>query len=151
MDVLWLPHPTLFAELLASTEDYAPQRHPTSPVYNFGFFFAQGANAEAFFGCLVREWDRRTLLQRALGHAVELASDQRFLYNAARRAPNAPRCGALSVRNNGRGLPIERHDGPGAEGMYVEENVKVSAEEIERYGYAASTTETLVRYNKAWK
>ena len=98
MDVLWLPHPTLFAELLASTEDYAPQRHPTSPVYNFGFFFAQGANAEAFFGCLVREWDRRTLLQRALGHAVELASDQRFLYNAARRAPNAPRCGVLSVR-----------------------------------------------------
>ena len=29
--------------------------------------------------------------------------------------------GALSVRNNGRGLPIERYDGPGAEGMYVPE------------------------------
>ena len=29
--------------------------------------------------------------------------------------------GVLSVRNNGRGLPIERYDGAGAEGLYVPE------------------------------
>ena len=37
--------PRLLADLLASTEDYAPQRHPMTPVYNFGFFYAQGPRA----------------------------------------------------------------------------------------------------------
>lgn len=97
-DVLWMPSPALFADLLTSSEDYAPQRHPMTPVYNFGFFFAQGARAESFFGCLVHEWERRTLRARTTGAAVEIASDQRFLYDTAIRKRNSPSCGPLSVR-----------------------------------------------------
>ena len=71
------------SQLLQSTdEDFAPMRHPMTPVWNFGFFFAQGGRSSSFFECGVRMWERKQLLAR---HAGDSRTDiginqQRFVY-----------------------------------------------------------------------
>ena len=101
-DVLWMPGARM-AELISPSAsdkpfDFAPQRHPMTPVYNFGFFFAQGPTATSFFSCVVGEWERRQLEARLSGRPVEIASDQRFLYDTARRTRHTPDCGHLRVK-----------------------------------------------------
>lgn len=104
-DVVWLPGMgrQLFEHLLAPTADpfdFAPQRHPMTPVWNFGFFLGQGAAAAAFFECVVRRWELKHLSARLEGKHVDIGSDQRFLWDLWRRRS----CGALRVRKLPLGL-----------------------------------------------
>jgi hypothetical protein len=75
-DVLWMPGDGLARHLLTIAEDFAPQRHPMTPVWNFGFFFARGPRAADFFGCGVRMWERRLLAARHAGKPIDIGSDQ---------------------------------------------------------------------------
>ena len=93
-DVLWMPGDGLATHILATTEDFAPQRHPMTPVWNFGFFYAHGKRSSNFFGCGIRHWERRHLAARHAGKAVDIGSDQRFLWDAWR----TKMCGPLEVK-----------------------------------------------------
>ena len=104
-DVLWVRPRAGLRDLLLGTGsapsdvfDFAPQRHPMTPVFNFGFFLAQGATAARFFGCAVRAWELKQLSTLLSGRPVEIASDQRFLYDTARRTRHTPDCGPLKIR-----------------------------------------------------
>ena len=108
-DALWLPPApgqpfSLASHLLhpaaAEPHDFAPQRHPMTPVWNFGFFLAQGGRAASFFECGVRQWEHKQLSARRSGHPVNIGSDQRFLWDLWRRRA----CGALRVRKLPLGL-----------------------------------------------
>lgn len=99
-DVLWLSSSGIGRDLLDnalsggdSTFDFAPQRHPMTPVWNFGFFFARGPQATAFFECGVRLWERKQISARqssSRGRAVDIGSDQRFLWELWRRRMCTP-------------------------------------------------------------
>lgn len=99
-DVLWMPGGGIERHLLQLADDFAPQRHPMTPVWNFGFFFAQGDHTAAFFACGVRLWERKQLLARHAGRVVDIGSDQRFLWDLWRHRS----CGPLTVAK----LPLER-------------------------------------------
>jgi len=113
-DVLWVPEAgaRLASHLLAAPDehDFAPQRHPMTPVWNFGFFLAQGPRTAAFFSCGVREWDQRQSVARHSGRAVDIGSDQRFLWDTWRKRT----CGALRVRKLPLGLYPTCRDWVGA-------------------------------------
>jgi hypothetical protein len=79
-------------------------------VWNFGFFLAQGPRTAAFFSCGVREWDQRQSVARHSGRAVDIGSDQRFLWDTWRKRT----CGALRVRKLPLGLYPTCRDWVGA-------------------------------------
>jgi hypothetical protein len=103
-DVLWVRGERLPAQLFPGGGvdfDFAPQRHPMTPVWNFGFFYASGPKATSFFECGVRKWERKQLLaRRATSRAVDIGSDQRFLWDLWRQRG----CGSLRVRKLPLGL-----------------------------------------------
>jgi len=99
-DVLWIQGGGLAPQLLQSTdEDFAPMRHPMTPVWNFGFFFAQGGRSSSFFECGVRMWERKQLLARHAGDSrTDIGTDQRFLWDLWRKQSSPESCGPLRIK-----------------------------------------------------
>ena len=77
MDVLYDPRAT-FSEILSSNADYTGMISGNANIYNAGFFMTQGSKAEAFFGCLLKEWLEKP--------SDVLAVDQMFMNAHIRRS-----------------------------------------------------------------